>query len=196
MTTLTITLDQAKAMATRLREAMSGGELAISHSQALELVAKQLGHRDWNTCHAALAAASTNNSSDDGAAPLLVPILRTFPGGEARDFYCGYLGFRVDWEHRFEPGLPLYQQVSRGGCVLHLSEHHGDGTPGSVVRIAVCDLRRLHRQLHASGYPLRPGIEEEPWGLDMEVPDPFGNRLVFHQSEQPPANPAGVMRIE
>jgi catechol 2,3-dioxygenase-like lactoylglutathione lyase family enzyme len=177
-----ITLDQAKAMATRLREAMSSGELAITHSQALELVARQLGHRDWNTCHAAL-----KDSSDDAQAPLLVPILRTFPGGEARDFYCGYLGFRVDWEHRYEPGLPLYQQVSRGGCVLRLSEHHGDGTPGSAVRIAVSDLRRLHAQLHSTGYPLRPGIEEEEWGADMVVPDPFGNRLVFHQPKQPTA---------
>lgn len=195
MTTLTITLDEAKAMAARLREAIAG-DAAIGHSRALELVAKQLGHRDWNTCHAALAAASKANASDDGATPLLVPILRTFPGGEARDFYCGYLGFRVDWEHRFEPGLPLYQQVSRGGCVLHLSEHHGDGTPGSAVRIAVSDLRRFHGQLHATGYPLRPGIEEESWGADMVVPDPFGNRLVFHQPKQSPANPAAVMLIE
>lgn len=38
--------------------------------------------------------------------------------------------FRVDWEHRFEPGFPLYLQVSRDGLVLHLSEHHGDGSPG------------------------------------------------------------------
>src|SRR6185437_9178295 len=115
------------------------------------------------------------------------------PGNEAREFYCGYLGFRVDWEHRFEPGLPLYQQVSRGGCVLHLSEHHGDSTPGSAVRIQVSDLRLLQRQLHATGYPLRPGIAEESWGLDMSVPDPFGNKLVFHQPKQPSAD---VMRID
>ena len=113
--------------------------------------------------------------------PLLVPILRTFPGDEARKFYCAYLGFGVDWEHRFDDGLPLYQQVSRGGCVLHLSEHHGDATPGSAVRIAVSDLRLLHDELHATGYPLRPGITEQPWGADMDVPDPFGNRIIFHQ---------------
>ncbi|MET0542634.1 MAG: glyoxalase superfamily protein, partial [Variovorax sp.] len=45
-----------------------------------------------------------------------VPILRIFDEAKAREFYVGFLGYKVDWEHRFEPGLPLYSQVSRGGC--------------------------------------------------------------------------------
>ena len=49
---------------------------------------------------------------------------------KAQDFYLDYLGFCVDWEHRHAPDLPLYQQVSRSGCLLHLSEHHGDAAPG------------------------------------------------------------------
>ena len=49
-----------------------------------------------------------------------VPILRSFDEGKAREFYVGWLGFTVDWEHRFEPGLPLYMQVSRAGIVLLL----------------------------------------------------------------------------
>src|SRR5690349_4182951 len=52
------------------------------------------------------------------------PILRSFDEAKAREFYVGFLGFKVDWEHRFEPDTPLYMQVSRDGCVLHLSEHH------------------------------------------------------------------------
>lgn len=113
--------------------------------------------------------------------PITVPILRTFPGDEARRFYVDFLGFTVDWEHRFEPGMPLYQQVSREGCVLHLSEHHGDATPGSAVRIEVADVVGLQRALLESEvYPLRIGLDEQPWGLDLTVPDPFGNRLTFH----------------
>ena len=54
------------------------------------------------------------------------PILRIFDEARAREFYQDYLGFRIDWEHRFAPGMPLYLQVSRVDCVLHLSEHHGD----------------------------------------------------------------------
>ena len=47
-----------------------------------------------------------------------IPLLRIFDVASARDFYLGFLGFGVDWEHRFEPGAPLYLQVSRDGCVL------------------------------------------------------------------------------
>ena len=53
------------------------------------------------------------------------------PEERAREFYVGFLGFTVDWEHRFDPDASLYLQVSRDGCVLHLSGHHGDATPGS-----------------------------------------------------------------
>jgi hypothetical protein len=59
------------------------------------------------------------------------PILRIFDEAKARQFYLDFLGFKVDWEHRLEPDLPLYLQVSREGCVLHLSEHHGDCSPGA-----------------------------------------------------------------
>jgi hypothetical protein len=161
-----------KSLASRLRARLAADGIDIARSQALEIVAGQLGYRDWNTCVAAWRP-------DPG--PVGVPILRTFPGAEARRFYVEFLGFTVDWEHRFEPGSPLYQQVSKQGCVLHLSEHHGDATPGSAVRIEVPDVRRLQRELADSPvYPLRIGLDSQPWGDDLAVPDPFGNRLIFH----------------
>jgi hypothetical protein len=62
------------------------------------------------------------------AAP--TPILRIFDEAKATEFYGEFLDFTVDWKYRFAPDLPLYMQVSRDACVLHLSEHHGDGSPG------------------------------------------------------------------
>ena len=122
-----------------------------------------------------------SNSTRPRPEPIVVPILRVFPGGEAQRFYRDFLGFTIDWEHRFEPGLPLYLQVSREGCVLHLSEHHGDATPGSAVRIQVEDVAALQRRLRDSDvYPLRIGLDHQPWGDDLDIPDPFGNRLIFH----------------
>ena len=58
------------------------------------------------------------------------PILRIFDIAKAREFYLAYLGYAVNWEHRFEPELPLYMQIARDDSILHLSEHHGDGSPG------------------------------------------------------------------
>lgn len=50
-----LTLAEAKAQAKALRRALAEAGRAISHAQALELVAAQQGARDWNTLHARLA---------------------------------------------------------------------------------------------------------------------------------------------
>lgn len=109
------------------------------------------------------------------------PILRIFDVEKAREFYVGFLGFHIDWEHRFADGAPLYAQVSRDGCVLHLSEHHGDCCPGAAVLIRMRELDAFHRELQGKSYAYaRPGIEQAPWNAKvMEVIDPFGNRLRF-----------------
>jgi len=114
----------------------------------------------------------------------ITPILRIFDEESARQFYLGYLGFTLDWEHRFEEDLPLYMQVSRADCVLHLSGHHGDCCPGAAMRIEVDDIERYHLELTNKRYKYaRPSIEEMPWGSrDMSIKDPFGNRLTFTEA--------------
>lgn len=113
----------------------------------------------------------------------VTPILRIFDEAKAREFYVDFLGFRVDWEHRFGAEFPLYLQVSRGGCVLHLSEHHGDCTPGAAIRIETSGIEDLSAELLARAYRYaKPHIEQAEWGDRMlEVRDPFGNRLVFFE---------------
>ena len=71
-------------------------------------------------------------------------------------------------------------QVSRDGLVLHLSEHHGDGSPGANIFVRMRDVEALHKEVSVRGYRyMRPGIENEPWGRVMNVIDPFGNRIQF-----------------
>ena len=110
-----------------------------------------------------------------------IPILRIFDEAKAKEFYVEFLGFKIDWQHRFEDNLPLYMQVSRDACVIHLSEHHGDCSPGAALRIQATELADFHHQLLARQYRYaRPAIEQTPWGSqDMTVHDPFGNRLTF-----------------
>ena len=109
------------------------------------------------------------------------PILRIFDEAKAKEFYIDFLGFRIDWEHRFEESFPIYMQISKDGCIIHLSEHHGDCNPGAAMRIETNELEAFQQELLAKGYKYaRPGIEEMPWGSrDMSVTDPFGNRLTF-----------------
>jgi catechol 2,3-dioxygenase-like lactoylglutathione lyase family enzyme len=109
------------------------------------------------------------------------PVLRIFDETKAREFYVDFLGFKVDWQHRFEENFPLYLQVSRDGCLLHLTEHHGDCSPGAAVRIPTQGLDVYCAELVAKHYRFsKPQIEDKPWAArDMSVVDPFGNRLTF-----------------
>ncbi|OAA78314.1 hypothetical protein LEL_05137 [Akanthomyces lecanii RCEF 1005] len=120
----------------------------------------------------------------------VTPIFRIFDIPKAEAFYVDYLGFRQDWDHRFtlddERGTrgPSYRQISRGGLVLHLSEHHGDGSPGANVRVTVRSgaLAELHAELSAKEYAyMRPSIEDGPvpGSKELRVTDPFGNRIAF-----------------
>jgi catechol 2,3-dioxygenase-like lactoylglutathione lyase family enzyme len=114
----------------------------------------------------------------------VIPILRIFDVAKAKEFYVDFLGFGVDWEHRFEEALPLYMQVSRDGLVLHLSEHHGDGTPGTTVYVRTQGVREYQAELVAKKYGyLRPGVEEDEFGLTLNLLDPFGNRLRLNEPQ-------------
>ena len=114
----------------------------------------------------------------------VIPILRMFDIAKAREFYVEWLGMTIDWEHRFEPDLPLYMQVSRGDLVLHLTEHHGDCCPGAKVFVHVDDVESLHRELIEKKYNYnRPGLEIAPWNAKtVTVSDPFGNQIVFNEN--------------
>jgi catechol 2,3-dioxygenase-like lactoylglutathione lyase family enzyme len=115
-----------------------------------------------------------------------IPILRSFDEAKAREFYIDWLGFTVDWEHRFEPGAPLYMQVSRDGIVLHLSEHHGDATPGSHIRINCKGVREFHAEIIARRYRNNsPGIERPEWGgTEVTVVDPCRNLITFAERDE------------
>ena len=126
----------------------------------------------------------------------VVPILRIFDIDKARRFYVDYLGFTVDWEHRVSEDAPLYMQVSRGGMVLHLSEHHGDGTPGSVAYVETQGVRAFHAELQTKDYPyLNPGVGTDEIGTCMTLLDPFGNALRFNEPPGEEADESGTRPI-
>lgn len=105
-----------------------------------------------------------------------IPILRIYDIAKAKEFYVDFLGFTIDWEHRFDDNAPLYFQVSRSGVKLHLSEHYGDGTPGSAVYIRGENIAALAKELNAKGASFaRPS----PTDKAPKLTDPFGNVLRF-----------------
>ncbi|MEP6845678.1 MAG: glyoxalase superfamily protein, partial [Panacibacter sp.] len=101
-------------------------------------------------------------------------------------------GFKVDWEHIFEEGMPIYMQVSRDGMFLHLTEHHGDTTPGTRIYIECTGLKGYHKELIDKKYKFnKPGLDKAFYGSwCMEVSDPFGNRLTFNEPIEEEKNDA------
>lgn len=114
----------------------------------------------------------------------ITPIFRIFDYDKAVEFYIKWLGFKIDWEDK-PLNTPIYMQISLGDIVLHLSEHHGDCSPGARAYISEFNgLKDYHKCLLDKQYKFnRPGIGETPWDpetLCMDVIDPFGNRLSFN----------------
>ncbi len=105
----------------------------------------------------------------DEMAEEIVPVLRVADAGLAVEWW-GRLGFAKVWEHRFEPGFPAFVEVARGRVKVFLSEHIGDAPPGGLVHLRLRDIDAV-----AAGFAV--DVTEQPWGREMELTDPDGNRV-------------------
>lgn len=115
---------------------------------------------------------------------MTTPILRIFDEAKAREFYLDFLGFTLNFEHRFGDNFPLYMGVSHSGCDINLSEHYGDASPGAHLRIRTDDVDAFCKTLRAADYKFaKPGRGgKTPWGTsEFTLTDPFGNKLTFYQ---------------
>lgn len=174
----------SKLMAKAMREALAEKNLTITHSEALEIVARQFGLANWNVLAAKIGESEGGGEAAGSRESLrldqAVPIVRIFDVAKASEFYFGFLGFSLDWEHRYGENFPLYMQISRSGLRLHLSEHAGDATPGGNMCVYMTGIRELHRELQAKDYRyMKPGLEDQGGRLELQVTDPFSNRIRF-----------------
>lgn len=104
----------------------------------------------------------------------MAPIFRVADGTAAARWY-ERLGFTVAGEHRFTPDLPLYVFLERGEIHLHLSEHTGDARPDTLVYLTVDDLDAVAAEFDVP-------VRVQPWGRELELTDPDGNRLRVGQA--------------
>jgi catechol 2,3-dioxygenase-like lactoylglutathione lyase family enzyme len=101
---------------------------------------------------------------------LAIPVLRVADARAAARWY-EQLGYVTEWEHQLEPDLPWFVSISRaGGARLFLSEHAGDARPDTLVHLVIDDLDHV-----ATALGQTPGTQ--PWGRELQVTDPDGNRL-------------------
>ena len=100
----------------------------------------------------------------------VIPVLRVHDAARAVDWYRR-LGFEKQWEHRFEPGFPLFVSIARGRVRLYLSEHKGDARPNTLIHLNVNDIDAISEEF---GIPVD---EEGLAGRECDLEDPDGNRL-------------------
>lgn len=108
------------------------------------------------------------------------PQLRMTNWERTRAFYVDGLGFTVDWEHQFEPGFPVFAQLTRDGLSLFLTEHSGDCQRGGAAYFVVDDVDALFREIAGRGIQADEPPSDSPWGTrEMSIVDADGNRLRF-----------------
>ena len=118
--------------------------------------------------------------------PLLhpaIPVLHITSSAAAEAFYCGKLGFQVEFEGRAHEGQldPVYMSVVRDGARIHLSSHAGDAVVGGVAYIPTRDVDAVYDELRRRATPIHLGPIDQSWGVrELYVLDPDGNciRLV------------------
>jgi catechol 2,3-dioxygenase-like lactoylglutathione lyase family enzyme len=185
--------EQYKKMARRLRTDLADSGVAVSHSQALEIVAHQHGARDWNTLAAGIDRAPAAPVRLDRAADAvqvheIVPFLHPVSMERSLAFYRDLLGFRIalSWP---SPDDVRWCRLEHGHAALMLQEPgdvHGrpSGTPlgqglslnftcsnALAVYDAVVDSRAVVEE---------PMVSNHMWVVTLRDPD--GCRIEFHSS--------------
>lgn len=113
----------------------------------------------------------------------VIPILRIFDYKKAIEFYIDWLGFKINWEHTFDDNSPVYLEIEKDGLIIHLSEHHGDGTPGTNVFVWCNGVEEFQKEIINKKYKYnKPGLEKTFYGsLAVKVIDPFQNQIIFNE---------------
>jgi hypothetical protein len=179
------TYQDAKTIAKALRASLATRDVALTHSECLEIVAQQFGFAEWNILAAKLAAESASPDGGSGSVLLQppVPTLRIGSLAEARPFYEDFLGFGGGWG---DDEGSTYAIIRRSGVELHLNaESRLTGSAGMLVRMNGLDA--LHAELSEKDGVFAPSaITFTPWDSRVfHVIDPFGNAIRFWENNPP-----------
>lgn len=108
----------------------------------------------------------------------IVPTLRIRDYDAAKKFWVEGLGFRIDFENRPAPDLPVFVQISRDGVRLYLTQREGDCEGPGLVYLYVPSVEKWQAELLARGLVADDPPQDQPWGnRELQLTDPDGNRL-------------------
>ncbi|AGZ40638.1 glyoxalase/bleomycin resistance protein/dioxygenase [Actinoplanes friuliensis DSM 7358] len=182
-----------KNMAKALRgELRSRFEVDATHSDCLEIVARQHGVDNWNIL---ASHQSAEPALPWGARIGTIPVLRIFAVDPALQFYVDFLGFTLDFGGPSGgPGTAYYGQISYAATTFHLAEAAYSASQGATVFIWMDGIDQLRERLNhrRTEVPVwgpavwTPEVEKAQWdGRVLTIADPFGNHLRFSEPDDP-----------
>ncbi len=182
---------QSKAMAKSLRESLAAKNVALSHGECLDIVARQFGFGNWNILSAKIDIET--REEEPARQPVnifqLLPVLLVASRAAARDFYVDVLGFRFDWGDE-DGGQAFYAQISRGELQMHVTTGNSGGRPlASQVYFRMTGIDAFCQEIGSRmGASQAPAIRDTNYDArELAIVDPFGNLLRFVEN-----NPPGV----
>lgn len=163
----------AKAMARTLRTALAAKGLKISNSDSLELIAKALGARDWNTL-AAMLRAETPAPPGDGSSQANASEAPVGPRSKTRSF----AGFSPLLEQTLHRAVDLANRrrhpfTTPEHLLLALAD---DPDAAAVLRACALDLNLFRREL-LRGLAAEPGAAGDDGG-EQSAPSSAFQRII------------------
>jgi catechol 2,3-dioxygenase-like lactoylglutathione lyase family enzyme len=117
----------------------------------------------------------------------VTPVLGVSDSRAAEEFYCGKLGFELQFAYRpfGDRDDPCHMGVKRDNTAMRVSSFSGHGVPGTGVIIWTDDVDLLHEEFVSKAVPIEMGPTDQVWGLrEIHVRDPDDNKLTFAQALQ------------
>lgn len=111
----------------------------------------------------------------------VIPILKVIDVIRAKEFYVDIMGFKVEWEKRFDEKSSIHMILSYKHIILYFTGYDDVAASESSVFIEFSGLKKYHGFLmeRKTEYMITD-LNMTPWeSLNMEVIDPFGNKLLF-----------------
>ena len=114
----------------------------------------------------------------------VTPVLGVSDSKAAEEFYCGKLGFELQFAYRpfRDHDDPCHMGVKRDDAVMRVSSFSGDGVPKTGVIIWTDDIDSLYEEFVSKGVQIDWGPSDQPWGYrEFRVLDADFNKLTFAQ---------------
>ncbi len=83
-----------------------------------------------------------------------MPALRITDYAGSMAFHLYGLGFRVVWEHRVDPYLLVFAQITRAGLTFYLAELFRDCQVGGLFHFFASNVDEWHEELLSKGVPV------------------------------------------